>query len=204
MSPVTFSTALSMTFDGLTREADYIVWYEEESMDRIRPPDLIIGEAKSLGEGDLIHRNDIARLKDLGTKFPGAILALSVLRDDFTDSEKTLLRRLVKWGRRLNAARGPTNRILLLTTNEMFQKYGILSSTWEELGGRHAAFADYHHTRNLRTIADATVAIYLGLPSFEEERHDAWERRRNRGKAHAIGRPPGRWGRMLISVKPTR
>ncbi len=198
---MTFSTALSMTFDGITREADYVVWHQRESMDQVRPPEMLIGEAKSLGQGELIRASDISKLQDLGKKLPGATLVVSVLRSDFTDSEKKLLRRLVKWGRRLDPVRDPTNRVLLLTINEMRHSFGPLSSRWEKLGGKYAKFADFHNTRNLNLIADATVAIYLGMPSFVEERQEAWEKRQEAEKTTGSEQPPGKWGKMLTSIK---
>jgi hypothetical protein len=44
------------------------------------PPDIIIGEAKSLGEGDLIKSKDLEKLRIISRKFPGAIVVISVLR----------------------------------------------------------------------------------------------------------------------------
>ena len=185
--PKTFSTALAMHFDSIDAEADFVALQARETMDRHRPPDLIIGEAKSLGDGDLIKAKDLAKLKAVGAKLPGAFIAIAVMRDDFTPAEKTLLLPFVKWARRLDAAGEPTNPVLLLTGNELFHDFAI-SSTWKDLGGRHAAHSDYHHTRDLKTFAESTQAIYLNLPLHHEERRKAWEKRRARkNKAEPAG-----------------
>lgn len=198
-TPITFSTALSLTFDGVSREADFMAWHSKEAFDRVREPYLLIGESKSLGDGDLFDADDMSRMKDLGAKLPGSMLVFSVVRSDFTEAEKVLLRRIVRWGRRLDAGRGPTNRVLLLTSNEMFDVFSPLSSIWKDLGGKHAPFGDFRFTRNLQVIADSTVSIYLGLPSFEEERHVAWERRKQKRKDGKGALPPdAKIGRPLI------
>jgi hypothetical protein len=128
-------------------------------------PEIILGEAKSVGKGQLIKPRDLAQLKAVAAKLPGAIVVISVLRDHFLPIEKRILEPFVKWGRRLNADREPTNPVVLLTSNELMFDY-LLSATWKNLGGEHAKFSAYDHTRNMRSIADATQQIYLGLPSF--------------------------------------
>ena len=58
-----------------------------------------------------------------------------------------------------------------------------LSSEWKALGGEHAKFADYYHSQTLFTLADATQQIYLGMPSFHQEREEYWKKRNSRRKA---------------------
>jgi len=181
-NPKTFSTALTMRFDDVNAEADFVALQASDNMDRHRPPDLIIGEAKSLGDGDLIKAKDLAQLKAIGTKLPGAFLVVAVMRDDFTAAEKTRLLAFVKWARRPNALGDLTNPVLLLTGNELFHRFAI-SSTWEELGGRHAEYSDYDHTRDLKSFAESTQAIYLNLPPHYEDRRKASEKRRARKAA---------------------
>lgn len=178
----TFSTALSMRFDGIDAEADFVALHARETMDRHQQPHLIIGEAKSFGEGDLIKATDLAKLRAIGTKLPGSVIVVSVMRDDFTPTEKTLLTRFVKWGRRPDAAGEPTNPVLLLTGVELFHEFSV-GSTWKKKGGRHADFSEYNHTRNLSAFAESTQAIYLDLPPHYEERRKVWEKRRGRARA---------------------
>lgn len=118
----------------------------------------------------------------LAAKLPNALVVISVLRDHFTRTEKALLNKFVNWGRRVNIHGEPTNPVLLLTAHELTMGY-LLSATWEELGGIHARFAKYEHTRNLLNLADATQQIYLGLPSFQQVRRDYWDKRLARRKA---------------------
>lgn len=192
--PKTFSTAVSVRFDGVDAEADFVALQARETMDRHRHPELIIGEAKSLGEGDLIKPRDLEKLKAIAGKLPGAIIAIAVLRDDFTPAEKKLLIRFVKWARRPDEAGEPTNRVLLLTGNELFHEFAI-SSTWEKLGGRHAAHSDYHHTRDLNAFAESTLAIYLDVPPYYQERRKAWEKRRAQKRAATTAVTPHSSGR---------
>ena len=178
MEPITYSTALSMSFDGLSREADFVLWHSRDSIGRNSRPRLVVGEAKSLGGGDLIGDEDIKKLKEIGSKLPGSMIAVSVLKEGFSKTEQARLRRLVRWGRRLNNEGGPTNPVLLLTGTEIFFQ-GPFYSAWKGKGGAYAEVAD-RYMEDLPGIAEATVGIYLGLPSFAQERERAFERRHGR------------------------
>ena len=194
-----FITAVQLNRNGHDIEADYVALHQPDSFGEQRDPTIIFGEAKSFGEGDTLKPKDIARLQALALQFPGCYLAVSVLRKDFTDSEKVLLRRLVRWTRKLGLNGGPRNFVVLLTGHELLRHWEPLSSTWETIGGKHADFADFHNTRSLRTIAEASISIHLGLPSFSSQRHAAWTKRKA-GGAKGFPRIPGQWGKMLNSV----
>ncbi|TAM94567.1 MAG: hypothetical protein EPN45_24315 [Rhizobiaceae bacterium] len=179
MTPMTYSTALTMKFDGAIVEADYVAWIGKETigLSPYEYPRLVLGEAKSFGKGELIKAGDVAQLKKAAAKLPGATLAVSVLRDEFTDAEKTLLTDLARWGRKLDERGEHRNPLLLLTGTELLNYYVTLEGTWKNKGGEHAKFADYQFTRGLHAIAESTVAIHLGLPSYEEERLRAADER---------------------------
>ncbi|NKN05128.1 hypothetical protein [Rhizobium laguerreae] len=196
---INFITAVELGLEGRRIEADYIAFHQAEAFDSQYNPNLILGEAKSFGQGDLIKPKDIARLKDLALRFPGSYLAVSVLRNEFTDTEKALLRKLVRWTRKLAVDGGPRNRVLLLTGYELLRQSEPIGHTWKEIGGRHAEFSDFHHTRSLRNIAEASIAIHLDMSSFESERHAAWSKR-PRKDPNAFPRLPGQWGRVLHSM----
>ncbi len=196
---INFTTAVELDLGGRKIEADYIAFDQPDDRDSRYDPTLILGEAKSFGQGDLIKPKDIARLKDLALRFPNSYLAVSVLRNEFTDSEKTLLRTFVRWTRKLTVEGGPRNRVLLLTGYELLHQPGPIGRIWTEIGGRHAKFSDSHHTRSLRKIAEASIAIHLDMPSFDSERRAAWSRR-PRKDPNAFPRFPGQWGRMLHSI----
>ncbi len=57
----------------------------------------------------------------------------------------------------------------MLTAHELFVEH-LISATWKTLGKPYEDFTDYEHTRNLYNFADATQRIYLGLPSYHEQR----------------------------------
>ncbi|MER8506355.1 MULTISPECIES: hypothetical protein [unclassified Mesorhizobium] len=186
---MTFSTALKLRFDGIEREADYVIFKAASDMDTNRPPDLIIGEAKSLGDGELLKKADIDRMIDIGSRLPGSYLVVSVLRNSFTVKEKQLLTRLVKWGRRLNNDFRPTNPVILFTGNELLFEFH-LTDAWKKLGGTHAKFASYEDTHDLDAIANATQSIYLDIPTFDEERRKHWERKHQKRKSALKGEAP--------------
>ncbi len=182
MDRMTFATAMNLSFDGIQREVDFIAWHGDERMQEThRPPQLIIGEAKSLGPGELITASELAKLKTVAAKLPESVIVIAVLRDHFTATEKKILTKFVAWGRRANVYGEPTNPVLLLTAHELTMDHH-LSSTWKALGGKHARFADYEHSRTLFNLADATQQIYLGMPAFHQERAEYWKKRHARRK----------------------
>jgi hypothetical protein len=200
---MTFSTAMNLSFDGLQREVDFLAWRGDERLGREnrRSLQLIIGEAKSLGQGELITAGDLAKLKSVAAKLPDAVVVISVLRDYFTSAEKQLLEKFVTWSRRVNVHGEPTNPVLLLTAHELTMDF-VLSETWKDLGGAHARFADFEHTRTLLDLADATQQIYLGLPPYHQVRREYWDRRLARRRA---AQKPHRTRRAVPSVSnPTK
>lgn len=175
---MSFSTALNIKVDdGPNCEADYVAWISHQSLDENIHPKLVIGEAKSLGDGDLIKSHDLKQLRRIAKKLPGAIIVISVMRDKFTQNEKRTLLPFVKWARRLDNNWVPTNPVILLTGVELFHQFN-LNSTWKEKGGLHAEHENLIHTRSLLSFAEATQSIYLGLPAFSEDFDVAMDRRR--------------------------
>lgn len=179
--PMTFSTAMSLSFESKQVEVDFFAWKDESGLlpDFKKSPRLIIGESKSFGRGDLIKKEDLTKLKLVASKLGEVVVVISVLRDHFTSLEKDILCKFVKWGRRVNVHGEPTNPVILLTGNELTMDYQ-LSMRWKKLGGVYEKFSGYEHTRNLLNLADATQQIYLKLPSFHEARREYWEQRRAR------------------------
>jgi len=175
-SEMTFSTAMNLQFDGINTEVDFVALWRQEGYDKHDPPELVIGETKSLGKGDLIKPEDLQKLKAVGQKLPGAIIVISVLREQFNDSEKKLLKQFVQWGRRLDSQGRASNPVILLTAHELLVDHLVVSK-WKELGEPYKSFADYNHTRDLHSFADATQRIHLGIPSFHEWRAVEWKKR---------------------------
>jgi hypothetical protein len=94
---------------------------------------------------------------------------VSVLREDFTDNEKKLLRRLVRGGRKLDDHGQHRNPVLLMAAMEGLGFRGPLSNAWKDKGGKHAKFGEFNLTHGLYAIAESTVGIYLDLPTYQEE-----------------------------------
>ena len=177
---MTFATAMKLRFDGIEREVEFIAWHGDDRMGEThQPPQLIIGETKSLGKGELITAKDLAKLKTVAAKLPEAVIVIAVLRDHFTTAEKKILTKFVTWGRGVNVYGEPTNPVVLLTSHELTMDHHLYS-TWKALGGQHAKFANYQRTRTLFDLADATQQIYLGMPSFHQVREDYWKKRHAR------------------------
>ena len=173
---LTFSSALELQVDELEPcEVDYVAWYARRSGGQTVHPELVFGEAKSFGDGDLIRSRDIAQLRRVANRFPGACIVISVMRQEFTANERRILLPFVTWTRRLNRYSTPANLVVLLTGVELFHDIG-LESTWRDNGGRYERFADYDWTRSLHNLAQATQAIHLDLPLFAEDRAAAGER----------------------------
>jgi hypothetical protein len=86
---MTFATAMNLDFDGVSREVDLLALHADERTQQAhRPPQLVIGETKSLGRGELITAKGLAKLRSVAAKLPEAVIAIAVLRDHFTVAEK--------------------------------------------------------------------------------------------------------------------
>lgn len=171
-----FTTAMNLEFNKVRREVDFIAWHSEERFGHFgfrRPPKLIIGEAKSFGRGELVTRDEIAKLRQVADWLGEVVIVISVLRDGFTVKEKALLRALVRWGRRLNAVGEPRVPVILLTARELTFDYS-LDETWRKLGERFEQLSKRLDT--LVDLADATQQIHLDLPSFHEQRNERMRR----------------------------
>lgn len=179
---MTFSTAMNFKFDGIEAEVDFVAGRRKEKYDGHESPNLIIGEAKSIGKGDLIKPKDLSKLKLVGKKLPGTIIVISVLRDDFTKNEKKILKKFIQWARRPNHRGQPTNPvIILLTSHELFMRHNI-SDTWGSLGDPHKSFSDFHYTRTLPIFAEATQSIYLGMRSSYDDKAEKRKKRLEKTK----------------------
>lgn len=179
---MTYSPALELNLrDGTSCEVDYAAWVTNPSTDGVAPPSLVFGEAKSFGKGDLIRHRDLSQLRRVATLFPDAVIVISVMKEEFTPGELRRLLPFVKWARRSNARCLPTNPVVLLTGVELFHEIDIVS-TWRSKGLQYERFSDYRWIHSLHRLAEATQAIYLDLPLFDEDQHVAEDRRRRRLK----------------------
>ena len=174
---MTFSTAMDLEFDGIKCEADFVAIKRKERIEEYRPPELVIGECKSFGKGELIKPKDLVTLKHIAKKLPGAVIVISVMRDHFTKNEKKIITQFVKWAERPDERGRATNPVVLFTGHELFYDF-LLSATWKNLGSPHKDYTDYEHTKDLDSLSQATQAIYLSLPSRYERRAEKHKERK--------------------------
>jgi hypothetical protein len=180
---MTFSTAMKLDFDGQKVEVDFIGWHAKEALgrDRDKDPQLVIGETKSKGKGDLVKQRDLDQLKIVGEKLPGSIIVVAVMRDEFTETEVKRLEKFVIWASRPDKFRHETNPVLLLTGRELFADHDVRGA-WEKLGGVYKAHADFHSLNGLYAFARSTRAIYVpkALRVIEANQQKAFNRKSRR------------------------
>jgi hypothetical protein len=160
---MTVSTSMDFEFTNGKGEADFVLLQKNDRAGNSEEPELLIGECKSFGEGDLIKQKDINKIKLIASHIPGSIIVISVMRDTFTKNEKKLLKVLVEWGRRPNKRWKASHPVILMTGHELFAEYHI-GTEWKKLGKPYTDHTDFHSTRSLYSFAFATQAIHLGLP----------------------------------------
>lgn len=161
-SETTWSTGLKL--NQLNCELDFIGWHRRAGTGHAErnEPSLVVGEVKSFGRA-AINDEVIATLKNVGSRFPGAIMVASTLRQagDLSLSEIGRLRKLALWGRRDTKDGQPINPLIILTGTELFSEHNI-SHSWKKEDGEET-HPSYDFS-NLHTLAELTQERYLGLP----------------------------------------
>lgn len=130
---------------------------------------ILFGECKSYGP---FKPKDFQRMRYLAETFPGAILVFSTLRESLSNEEIVALTRLAKFGRKYWKAERPLNPVLILTGAELL--------TWKQppLCWNEEFQKRFKNVYSLMEHCNASQQIYLGLPSWQEDWHAAFERRR--------------------------
>jgi hypothetical protein len=163
---LTYATGLNFGLENEKPfEVDFTLWYQRDHpLDHDEEPVLVIGEAKSFAV-DSFRAEDIARMKRLAEKFPGAFLVFAVLKDTLTESEKAEIAALALWGREQLDDGCPRAPVIVLTGTELFSE-GPLKRTWEALSDKRGQLVAWPALRldNLWTLANLTQQAYLGLP----------------------------------------
>lgn len=197
-SNVAWSSGQELTFpNGKKVEADFILWYQRTQVfGTDHPTEIVFGEAKSFGrEGsmnplnvarratneDVFKEDDVERMKALAEAFPGAVIVFATMKDanHLTKEEVLRLRKLAEWGREyVRDSRRTRAPVILLTGTELFTGY-LLRSAWEQMGGKHKELITPGYVRldHLKTLADLTQQLYLGMPSYHEWREAKWKAR---------------------------
>jgi hypothetical protein len=158
-------------------EADVAMLWQE-SVDGGQIEGLLFGECKTYG---VFGEKDFDRMRYLAEAFPGAVLVFSTLRKELTPREMAAIKRITKAGRKYWKPERPINPVLVLTGTELLSS-GSPPYCWER--SLQEKFSRVH---GLLDICDATQQIYLGLPSWQTEWHDKWEKRRQRGQDREAG-----------------
>jgi len=114
---------------------------------------------------------DFDRIRFLAKEFPGAVLIFSTLRKGLIKSEITGITKIAKAGRKYWKHERPINPVLILTGQELLCHYGP-PYCWNDENKKN--FDPLH---GLISLCNATQQLYLGLASWEDERHKKWEKR---------------------------
>ena len=186
----TWSPGQELVFpSGQRSEADFIIWYERtRTLGLGHPTQTVFGEAKSFGKlgQDVFLADDVSRMRELAEFFPGSVLVFATLRtgDQLTKSEVQRIKALAEWGRQpINNSNKSRARVILLTGTELFTGFD-LSTTWKEMGGRHAELVSgaYLRLEKLGILAELTQELYLGMQPYYEYRMEKIKRKINKAK----------------------
>jgi hypothetical protein len=161
-------------------EADCALFWQD-SMFGEKSDGILFAECKTYGR---FEKKDFERMRYLAKSFPGAVLVFSTLRKSMNHKELAEIKRIAKTGRKYWKAERPINPVLILTATELFNSSGP-PYCWDD-----SVRKTFNHVRGLLGICDATQQIYLGLPSWQTEWHQKWDKKRQRLQAkHAKASP---------------
>lgn len=156
---------------GKKLEADFgILW--QESLFGSVAEGVIFGECKTF---DTFEQKDFVRMRTIGKRFPGAVLAFCTLRKELNKRELREITRIAKAGRKRWKSERPLNPVLILTGNELLSDFGP-PSCWRENGPSKR----FDRVHGLLEICDATQQIYHDLPSRDEQLRLEYEKRNER------------------------
>jgi hypothetical protein len=167
---LTWTTGLELSAGQEKVEIDFAAWYQRDSLSRLSTaPVLIIGEAKSFAL-NAITQEVINDLKSVVGRFPGAFMAVAVLKSNFSAQEKRTLTSLAKWGRRRSHEGWPIHPLIVLTGTELLANRYI-EQAWKDKGGKAKALVEpaYVDTSDIYTFAELTQQLYLDLPPFSSD-----------------------------------
>jgi hypothetical protein len=164
---ITWSTGLELDLGSSKIEVDFALWYQRDSLFReSHEPLLVIGEAKSFGR-EAVTQDDIDHLKRVAARFPGAFVAVSVLKDTFSPKERIRLIGLANWGRRRHHNELPVNPLIIFTGTELFSRWYV-QDAWNEKGGKAKALVEpaYIDLTNLGAFAELTQQVIWTFRRF--------------------------------------
>ena len=156
-----------MNIDGKDIEVDFTCWYARKRIIGLgEEPSFVVGETKSFAD-EAIQDADVSRLRLIGTKLPGTVLVIAVLKDQLSRAEKKRIGRLALWGREPMADGRWRAPLVVLTGTELFSSFWV-EREWKECGGLRQELTKHANIRmdNLVTLADLTQQAYLDLPAY--------------------------------------
>lgn len=179
---VTWSPGQELTLPGGKKaEADFLLWYQRKQMfGTDHSTQIVFGEAKSFGK-DAFKEDDVQRMKVFAERYPGSILVFATMKpaEDLSKEEIKSIRKLAEWGREYDKQRKESRApVIVLTGTELFAT-GYLEQVWKEKGGKHEKLVERGHAHfdNLKTLADFTQHLYLGMPSYAAWREAKWKKK---------------------------
>ncbi len=158
--------------NGESFEADFgLLWKERNAKGTM--DGVVFGECKTFNK---FEQKDFVRMRQIATKFPGAVIAFCTLRESLTNWEIREIKRIAKMGRKYWKNDRPINPVLILTGNELLGDYYVVPPSWEASG-----FATQHDRYGgLLHLCNITQQIYLKLQSWEQEWFKEIEKKRER------------------------
>ncbi len=160
--------------DGKRLEADFTCLYKPSTW-RKKGTYIVHAECKSFNK---FERKDIDRMKDLAVAFPGAALVFATLNNALEESEVKMIRNLALSERRKRLNRKVSSHVIVLTGMELFSH--SIGEAWKDKGGLYDRYSERDYDlRELNLLADATLQLYLNLPSWSEW-SDAERKKRRR------------------------
>lgn len=115
-----------------------------------------------------IDEKDYKRLKFFGEQMAGTTLVVATLKNEFSDEEKVLLRKLVNRFR--TSSFGTTNPLLLLTGNELIPNQKVYGLSEYDDTIQNYLYVDY-----VKYIADLSCKKYLGISTCAELRMEKYK-----------------------------
>lgn len=182
---VTWSAGLELTLpSGQRLEADFTLWFQRQlSLGLNGSVDVVFGEAKSFGRS-AFGADDFDRMKELASSFPGSVLVFATMKEanELSDAERAGLTRLASWGREYDKERRQSRApVIVLTGTELFSPF-YLEGSWKKKGGLHEKLVEpaYVRVSNLRTLADLTQQVNLGMEPYHSWVERKWRLRAER------------------------
>jgi hypothetical protein len=175
-------------------EADFAMLWQE-SLFGERRDGILFCECKTYGR---FEKKDFNRMRYLARTFSGAVLVFSKLGKSLTRAEISGIGRIARAGRKYWKPDRPINPVLVLTGTELLNRRGV-PYCWDE--GTQKKFRQL----GLLNLCNATQQIYLGLPPWEADWHQEWERRRRRaGLTSSTTSQPAQVEKAVIDPKTVK